>query len=296
MALKDISTRVWHWFFPGKILPPECLVDLLRFVYPTIDWSRVSFYDGWPHVIGLSSARAITLPGSYTLRGVNIYFKRGHWDPFTCDGLSVIVHEGFHVLQIRDVMEGRGLGLARPFVVQYLACWASNGFRYNSHSMEEVAYDVAGRARSLFDTRCKGTDLAQLAEVLAGGGRLVQRSSGIRFWRDVAEAAPKGHVLRRAGSPVYVIYALYVLVWVSAWCLATLALSLLKICIELLGTVLCGVLWLITWLVCGLAWTWLRGTALLSSVVKREPAMPTGRTHPPRADRARSTGNLGIMP
>jgi hypothetical protein len=135
-TLKGTSRSVWRWFFPRRIKAPDCVLELLRFVYPTVDWSIVSFYEGWPHVMNASDNNAITLPDTYSPHQVRIHFKPRKWDPCGCNGLGLIVHEGFHVLQIQDLLGGWGPGLARPFIVQYLDCWAANRFKYSNHPME----------------------------------------------------------------------------------------------------------------------------------------------------------------
>jgi hypothetical protein len=210
-ALKAASTDVWHWFFPRKIDPPDCLLDLLRFIYPTVDWSRVSFFDGWPHVLGFSPNAAITLPATYSLSRIHVHFKPGRWNPCTCPGVGLIVHEGFHVLQIQDAVGGWGPGFARPFIAQYLACWAANGFSYDGHPMEEAAYAVAGRNTSLFESCCTPGRLpcdcaadppspnpAGLGQFQASCGHVVQQTSGINFWTDMAACTPGLMALRRA--------------------------------------------------------------------------------------------------
>jgi hypothetical protein len=215
-SLKDAATRTWRWFFPERIEPAECVLELLRFVYPTVDWESVSFYDGWPHFIGFSPNVAITLPDTYTPHRINIYFKPGRWDPCTCDGLGLIVHEGFHALQIRDTLGGLGPGFARPFIVQYLACWAANGFKYDDHPMEEAAYVVAGRANSLYEACCSSTrracdcstdppsvDVAGLAAFQAACAHVVQQDSGLNFLRDLAHCTPGLMALHRLAQRLF---------------------------------------------------------------------------------------------
>jgi hypothetical protein len=212
-VMKGASTRVWRRFFPKRIEPDGCVLDLLGLVYPTVDWGRVRFHDGWPHLIGLSPNAAITLPDTYTPHRVRVYLKPGRWNPCSRSGLGLIVHEGFHVLQIRDVLGGLGLGFARPFIVQYLASWAAIGFRYDGHPMEDAAYAVAGRSTSIFEGCCGPTrrpcDCSSLPPTVDETGlrnlgtdraQVVQRSSGIDFWRDMMHGTPGLRWLHRTAK------------------------------------------------------------------------------------------------
>lgn len=69
---------------------------------PTVEWDKVIFRDGLPHILNLGrlgNLRAITLPDALTPALVRVFFAPGQWDPCSCAGLQLIVHEGFHVLK-----------------------------------------------------------------------------------------------------------------------------------------------------------------------------------------------------
>lgn len=263
-TMNHASRSLWRWFFPKRIQPPECVLGFLQVVYPTVDWGRVRFYEGWPHVIGFSPNTAITLPDTYTPHRINVYFKPGRWNPCDGSGLGLLAHEGFHALQICDVLNGFGLGFARPFLAQYLACWAANGFKYPDHPMENAAYGVAGRSTSLVERCCESTrlpcdcsagppsvDETGLRDFERHCAGVVQKTSGIDFWRDVADSTPK---LRGR----YTVFGVFSLLWLLLWSGVTLALWLLKIVIELAGVVACGLLWSLTGIACVLDWGWQR--------------------------------------
>lgn len=290
-AREAMAARVWRWFFPQRIDPSGCVLEVLRFVYPTVDWDRVSFHEGWPHVIGLSRNAAVTLPDPYTTRRIRVYFKAGRWNPGTRAGLGLIVHEGFHVLQCHDVLGGRGLGFARPFLVQYLACWAGNGFRYRTHPMEEAAYAFAGRAASPFEAAI-GPGPSPCADPIAGGtsdgdvleglrsrgAHLVRISAGIDFLRDTARGAPGSTAVldwaRRMSEPSArapahpVVRSLRRLAagllllplvpwwtaWIGIWTLAALVLALVRIGIEGTGVFAASLLWLVAGVMRAPAW------------------------------------------
>jgi hypothetical protein len=214
--MRKASADVWRWFFPKQIIVPDCVIQLLEFVYPTINWDRVSFHDGWPHVLGFSPKRAITLPDTYWPHRIRIYFKPDQWNPCECSGLGIIVHEGFHVLQIQDILGGWGLGLARPFTLLYLACWAGKGFSYERHPMEADAYVVAGRSTSLYEGCCSSARLpcdsstnppslkAEGLEAFAANCQsVVQTSRGLIFWKELADSTPGLMALYEAAQGLF---------------------------------------------------------------------------------------------
>jgi hypothetical protein len=82
-------------------------------------------------------------------RAGSVYLHRDCWEIDSLDRVGLYVHESYHLLQLQE--SGWGLGLARPFIVLYLACAAGNRFRYDGHPMESDAYRVAGKRESLFE-------------------------------------------------------------------------------------------------------------------------------------------------
>ncbi|MBK7938712.1 MAG: hypothetical protein IPJ82_17220 [Lewinellaceae bacterium] len=110
---------------------------LLRAIYPTIDWSKVTFYDRLPWWV-TSGTNAITLPAG--IDKIHIYFGTDEYDPCACRKVGIIVHESCHVLQYQQT--GPGFGFARPFMMQYLAC--SLIYAYEDIPFEVEAYDIEG--------------------------------------------------------------------------------------------------------------------------------------------------------
>src|SRR5262245_54682275 len=198
--LRAAAQALRHSFFPPRIELPQGLAHLLRIVYPRLDLRRVSFHRGMPHLLGWTANTAITLP-AFAPRGGRVYLRPSAWDPGSAYGLGLVLHEAFHLLQLQE--SGWGLGLARPFVVLYLACAAGNGFRYRGHPMETEAFRVAGGRRSRFETAvdpallplpylagepgCDCPDLDELARCCAPA---VAEASGIAFWRKLALSTP----------------------------------------------------------------------------------------------------------
>ncbi len=143
--LKEILSNFYNWFKPEEIEKPDCVLRLLKTIYPTVNWNNVHFYNRLPWFIPSSQASAITLPGNYDFTQIHIYFDN-NFNPCSCAGLSTIVHEGFHVLQYTDIGIG-GVGFIRLFMIYYLSCWIKNLIKYGNwndayfnNPMEIAAY------------------------------------------------------------------------------------------------------------------------------------------------------------
>ena len=182
-----IINNYYTWLRPTEIKKPECVVKLLESIYPTVNWANVHFYNALPWFIPSSQATAITLPGTYDINQIHIYFD--NYNDCDCNGLSVIVHEGYHALQYTDA-GAAGIGFIRLFMIQYFGCWLSNG--YNEHPMEIAAYEhenlFKACCRTLKDKRicdCKTEPPTfnpdALAELLNNCPNLVKESGGFSY-------------------------------------------------------------------------------------------------------------------
>lgn len=180
----QIVSNFTHWFKPQEIEKPECVLKLLQTIYPTVDWSKVKFYDGLPWFVSFSPATtAITLPGFYGINNINIYFK--NFDPCTCYGLSTIIHEGFHVLQYNDIGTG-GLGWIRLFMIEYFACTIANG--YDNNPFEIPAYEQGSKFlkccnEPICDCTTKPSTFNQdaLNELIKKCPDLIKKESGFKY-------------------------------------------------------------------------------------------------------------------
>ncbi|HEX2223045.1 MAG TPA: hypothetical protein VHN15_02440, partial [Thermoanaerobaculia bacterium] len=202
----------------------------------------------------LTGTQGMVLPAPLAPRSGRIYLHPRVWDPDTVPGLGLVVHEGFHALQLQEA--GPGLGLARPLLILYLACSARIGFRYLGHPLEGDAYEVAGWSRSRFERL--------LDKVGAGGDRLaavaplVVPTSRLRFWRRLAWSTPGfgllwgtaaglaglvpglGHLLALLPGTLAIGLAL---LWLLFWTAATVFLTLLRWLVEGMAAVTAGLLW-----------------------------------------------------
>ncbi|MES1240671.1 MAG: hypothetical protein ABUT39_03535 [Acidobacteriota bacterium] len=224
------AERLRRWFFPPEVELPEHVRQLVRTIYPTLDLKALRFHLGIPHVFNLFAIQGITLPGRLRPRRARIYVDRQYWDPGSVEGLGLLLHEAYHALQIQE--GGPGLGLLRPFLILYLACAAGNGFRYAGHPMEDDAYGLAGDPESRFETTFRAADIGpEACECMA------TPSSGLAFWRRLAESAPGW---RRAGRGLRALLTPWVALWFLFWTSAVAILAILKGLVEMLGALAVG--------------------------------------------------------
>lgn len=126
-------------FFLKRVTPLPSTMQLLKDLYPAIDWTRVNFYEGLPWFTPLIApyVNAQALPHFYSFSRFNIYIRKFDESRIQC--VSDIVHEAFHVLQAMKFWKGYGVGIIRGFTIHYAAIFAKHGYRDNP--FEVSAYD-----------------------------------------------------------------------------------------------------------------------------------------------------------
>ena len=126
-------------FFLKKHTPLPSTMELLKNLYPQVDWKRVEFFEGLPWFTGIIApfVTAQALPHFYSFSKYRIYLIR--FDESRAQCLADIVHEGFHVLQAMQFSKGYGLGFLRGLMVYYNALFLRHGYRLNP--FEVPAYD-----------------------------------------------------------------------------------------------------------------------------------------------------------
>jgi|SRR5439155_2081345 len=82
---------------PDPIILPNCLLNTYKLMFPTLDFSRVHFYDGIIFPFSLGSEAAITL-NSFP-NNIDIYLKKGIYDPCSLYTFQKLGHELVHALQ-----------------------------------------------------------------------------------------------------------------------------------------------------------------------------------------------------
>jgi len=238
---------LWRWFFPLRIDLSPAEAELLRSLFPTLPLARVRFHLGLPHAVRLLGSQAITLPALFAPRRVRIYFDPACWSPGSADSLGTLAHEAFHALQIQET--AWGAGPFRPFLWLYFACGAANRFRYAGHPLEDDAYHHAGRPSSRFDRGLLergGGDAARAgdqARLGALGSRLAIPSADVEFRRRIARSTPGvGRLFERRkglGAASWLALPL-VAPWLALWVVATAAIWLLLLFLELVGLFAAG--------------------------------------------------------
>lgn len=136
---------------PSNVILPGCLTEVYEYLFPTIDFSRVSFYDGIPTVLD-NGQQGITIGSVGFSTKISVYIKEGLLkpDPFNTsngpcsfDTFLLLAHELVHVLQIQDsVLGGKFPG---QWVFKYIACFVGK-FTFSSHCdnrLEEEAYNYS---------------------------------------------------------------------------------------------------------------------------------------------------------
>jgi hypothetical protein len=136
---QNIITTITSNFFLKKVTPLPSTMQLLKDLYPTVDWSRVNFYEGLPWFTPFIApyVNAQALPHFYSFNRFSIYIRKFDESRIQC--VSDIVHEAFHVLQGMKFWKGYGIGILRGFTIYYSAVYTKYGYRNNP--FETSAYD-----------------------------------------------------------------------------------------------------------------------------------------------------------
>jgi len=133
------ARQLYHWVFPVLIERDEKTEAVLQGIYPTINWQNVHFYHGLPWFIRGGFVNAIVLPATWGRHGIHVYFRDYRPDSFY--NLMTVVHEGFHVLQYRDM--GTGIGFFRGFMIYYLSEYLQLFFKNIKNNTRENASQIA---------------------------------------------------------------------------------------------------------------------------------------------------------
>jgi hypothetical protein len=125
--------------FLKKHVPLESTMQLLKDLYPSVDWSRVDFYEGLPWFTPIVApyVTAQALPQFYSFNRFRIYLKK--FDESRVQCLADIIHEGCHIMQAMYFWKGYGFGFFRGFMLYYIAMFGKYGYR--SNPFETTAYD-----------------------------------------------------------------------------------------------------------------------------------------------------------
>jgi hypothetical protein len=138
-SLSQITVPIRNNFRLRKYVPRESTMQILRTLYPEVDWNRVDFYEGlpWftPAVAPYVTAQA--LPQFYSFNKFRIYLRK--FDETRAQCIADIVHEAFHIMQAMNFKKGYGFGFFRVWMLYYVAVFFRHGYRQNP--FEIPAYD-----------------------------------------------------------------------------------------------------------------------------------------------------------
>jgi len=132
--------------FPVGADLPDCARELLKALYPTVRWERVTFHPTLPNYLLKFTNVAVTLPDPLSLTHVRIFIAKQKWPSggMSRELFGILVHEAYHVLQYQQRMKGMGLGPLRPFVMRYLIASITEGSgRQNRYEKPAYAQETA---------------------------------------------------------------------------------------------------------------------------------------------------------
>lgn len=167
---------------PILITLPECAMETLQAIYPTVDWSRVDFYEGLPWWVIQGepvNTSALVLPRTVSFGGFNLYLGK-NTNFCDADHMATLVHEAFHVYQYTSIWGGFGLGLMRPGFIKYWQGYMNGG---DDNAIEADAYEIDEAFKECYGDNgpcnCDAGgdpvfDLAALEGILACNPDLVQ--------------------------------------------------------------------------------------------------------------------------
>ncbi len=155
-----LGQRLYQSIFPPVFELPQKEQQLLKQMYPEIDWNYVKCCDGMPWFMRYTFAIGTALPDTFNSRHLTIYFKDYSQMP-TQQRTAVLVHEALHIQQYQELnsmaKKTSGWGFNRRFIRYYLS-WYLQGlyqaffrdkkkwseatyFAYRQHPMEIPAYN-----------------------------------------------------------------------------------------------------------------------------------------------------------
>jgi hypothetical protein len=141
LTLKSMLLNAKSHFFLRRHRPLESTLNILKDLYPNVNWDRVDFYEGlpWftPAIAPYVTAQA--LPQFYSFGRYSIYLKK--FDESRVQCLADIVHEAFHVMQASHFSKGYGFGFFRGWMIYYIALFYKYGYRQNPFEIEAYDYE-----------------------------------------------------------------------------------------------------------------------------------------------------------
>src|SRR6266566_1585980 len=122
---------------PNQIFLPDCLTHAYHKMFPNLDFSRVSFFEGIPFPFNTGQA-AITLTSGR--HDINIYLQNGTYDPCSQTTFVTLAHELVHAMQIEKELPD--LPFSNIWIARYVACTITGFSTTDSggNALENEAY------------------------------------------------------------------------------------------------------------------------------------------------------------
>jgi Domain of unknown function (DUF4157) len=124
-------------------------------MFPTIDFSRITLFEGPPFLLRPITRNAITVTSG--VRATHIYLRKGTYDPCSLEGFVLVAHELVHALQIEKGPASRAY--LNSWAFRYLRClitsltFAGGG----GNGLENEAYEYGTLVRAYGALPCRRT-------------------------------------------------------------------------------------------------------------------------------------------
>ncbi|HEX9485610.1 MAG TPA: hypothetical protein VF976_00970 [Gemmatimonadales bacterium] len=120
---------------PTRIVLPDCLFNAYAVLFPTLDFNRVSVFDGIPFPYNFGQ-NGITLTSGVS--DINIYLRSGLFNPCSLSSFALLGHELVHALQAEQGFLG---GQLNAWVFGYTWCVIASFSTGRGNAFEDEAKD-----------------------------------------------------------------------------------------------------------------------------------------------------------
>ncbi|SRR6266571_4842939 len=164
---------------PTRIMLPDCLFSAYAFLFPTLEFTRVSVFDGIPFPYDWGQ-NAITLTSGVS--DINIYLRSGLFNPCWLSSFALLGHELVHALQAEQGFLG---GQLNSWIFGYTWCAISSFSGGRGNALEDEAKDFGARlsACTLVPCACDSGGISPApnfeAELIRRCGDLVKTKADV---------------------------------------------------------------------------------------------------------------------
>ena len=165
---------------PTRIMLPDCLFNAYAVLFPTLDFTRVSVFDGIPFPYTSFVKNGITLTSGVS--DINIYLSSGLFNPCSLSSFALLGHELVHALQAQQGFLG---GQLNSWIFGYTWCFFSSfsSGRGNAFEDEAYAFGAGLSACQLVPCACDSGGISPVpnfeAELIQRCGNLVKTKADV---------------------------------------------------------------------------------------------------------------------